>query len=242
MQAPDELAFSQELFPEHASDAAAFSDFGLLRAPSVMAHCVHMQPGEVELLRRHGASVAHCPLSNFFFAKEALPVRQLMAAGVSVGLGTDVAGGYSPSMLDAMRHAVLASKTLQFRRAANCVFGCEAPPPPQQPGRRATKRARTASGSFASAFAPSHDEDTRRTLHNLSHLDALHLATQSGADALGLGASIGSFDVGKVFDAIVLTASPPAIRPYADGVAEDAYDVLHKLITRGDDRNVAERR
>ena len=39
----DELAFSGELFPAYPSDAAAFADFGLLRAPSIMAHCVHLQ-------------------------------------------------------------------------------------------------------------------------------------------------------------------------------------------------------
>jgi adenosine deaminase len=38
--------------------------------------------------------VAHCPLSNGFFAGGVLPVKQLLAAGVNVGLGTDVAGGY----------------------------------------------------------------------------------------------------------------------------------------------------
>ena len=48
------------------------------------------------LLAARGASVAHCPLSNGYFAGGALPVRGLLAAGVAVGLGTDVAGGYDP--------------------------------------------------------------------------------------------------------------------------------------------------
>ena len=42
-------------------------------------------------------------------------VKRLIREGIKVGLGTDVAGGYSPSMLSAMRAAVLASKSLQFR-------------------------------------------------------------------------------------------------------------------------------
>jgi guanine deaminase len=230
----DELAFSASLFPEQPTDAAAFAEYGLLRSPSLMAHCVHLQPGEAELMMLNGCAMAHCPTSNFFFAKEALPVRQLLQLGVKIGLGTDVAGGYSPSMLVAMRHAVLASKTLQFRRAKNCVFQCgpgagDGAPPP--------KRAKRPS-SFSIEYDPTADEAKLRDLHNLTHLDALHLATMAGADALGLGSQIGSFDVGKSFDAIVLAAAPPAIRAFEGGVAEDANDVLHKLLTLGDDRNV----
>ena len=230
----DELAFSSSLFPEFASDAAAFAEFGLLRAPSLMAHCVHLQPGEAELLMLHGCAMAHCPTSNFFFAKEALPVRQLLSLGVKVGLGTDVAGGYSPSMLVSMRHAVLASKTLQFRRAKNCVFECGAGASGEA---RPAKRAKRPS-TFNIEFDPTADEATLRDQHNLTHLDALHLATKAGADALGLGEHIGTFDAGKSFDAIVLSAAPPAIRAFEGGVAEDANDVLHKLLTMGDDRNV----
>ncbi|EOD41960.1 hypothetical protein EMIHUDRAFT_60912 [Emiliania huxleyi CCMP1516] len=196
----DELAFSSSLFPGFRSDAAAFAAFGLLRRPSLMAHCVHLQPGEAELLLQHGCAMAHCPTSNFFFAKEALPVRQMLQLGVKVGLGTDVAGGYSPAMLVSLRHAVLASKTLQFRRAKGCA--------------------------------------TLRDRHNLSHTDGLHLATQAGADALGFGGSLGSFDAGKRFDAVVWAAEGPNVRCYRGGVAEEPSDLLHKLLTNGDDRNI----
>lgn len=255
----DELAFSSSLFPDFESDAAAFAEFGLLRSNmSLMAHCVHLQPGEAELMMLHGCSMAHCPTSNFFFAKEALPVRQLVQLGVKVGLGTDVAGGYSPSMLLAIRHAVLASKTLQFRRASKCVFECgaggvaarldadstdagaadgAAASPPLRKKAKPTRMPGARKG-FHISFDPNADEATLRERHNLTHLEALHLATQAGADALGMGESLGSLDVGKRFDAIVLSATAPTIREYKGGVAEDASDVLHKLLTLGDDRNV----
>ena len=235
----DELAFSQHLFPDYPTDAAAFAEFGLLRHPSLMAHCVHLQPGEAELMLLHGCSMCHCPTSNFFFAKEALPVRQLVQLGVKVGLGTDVAGGYSPSMLVSMRHAVLASKTLQFRRAKNCVFECgrekSAEGPPSKKAKTGPSSARK---GFYVDFDPTADEAALRDRHNLSHLDALYLATQAGADALGMGESIGSFDAGKRFDAIVLAAELPTVRAFEGGVAEDANDLLHKLLTMGDDRNI----
>jgi len=60
----DEVAFSASLFP-NLSDAQAFCAAGLLSSPCVvMAHCVHLQRGEEELLREHGCAIAHCPLSN----------------------------------------------------------------------------------------------------------------------------------------------------------------------------------
>ena len=188
---------------------------------------------------------AHHPLVDRLGAQEALPVRQLIRIGVTVGLGTDVAGGYSPSMLCAMRHAVLASKTLQFNRANGCAFGCTtaggaAGASAAPPTRRAKRSRQSADDELAAACERSAgDEVRRRELHDISHLDALHLATQAGADALGLGASLGSFDVGKRFDAVVLAAGgAPFLRPYASGVAEAAEDVLHKILTLGDDRNV----
>ncbi|RHY90923.1 hypothetical protein DYB35_008347 [Aphanomyces astaci] len=50
------------------------------------------------------------PNSNFSLSSGVLNVRQLLNEGVKVGLGTDVSAGYSTSMLDAIRHAVIASK------------------------------------------------------------------------------------------------------------------------------------
>ena len=44
--------------------------------------------------------------------------------------------------------------------------------------------------------------------------------------------------MGKRLDALVLRAAAPIIRRFVGGVAEDANDVLHKLLTLGDDRNV----
>ena len=53
--------------------------------------------------------MAHCPNSNFSLKSGVCDVRRLQAAGVKVGLGTDCSGGYSVSLLNAMRLAVLAS-------------------------------------------------------------------------------------------------------------------------------------
>jgi guanine deaminase len=210
----DELAFSRSLFPGK-TDAEVLFEAGILStsSPSIMAHCTHLVEGEKELLKQTGAAVAHCPLSNFFFAKEALPVKELVRDGVVVALATDIAGGYHPSMLNAMRTAVLASKTLQFKRDKNSIF----------PPRHETQDALT--------------EDELREKHDLSHFDALYLATAAGAKALGRS-DVGTLDQGSFFDALILTAEPPMVHEFVGGTAESRPDLLQKIICLGDDRNI----
>ena len=67
---------------------------------------------------------------------------------------------------------------------------------------------------------------------SLQQVDFSKVERRTDLYALGLGDVIGCFDVGKRFDAVVLTAElTPAIPSFEGGVAEDASDVLHKLLT-----------
>lgn len=54
--------------------------------------------------------MAHCPLSNAYFSEEPFPLREAVDHGVRVGLGTDIAGGYSIDIMSAMRQAVITSR------------------------------------------------------------------------------------------------------------------------------------
>ncbi len=56
--------------------------------------------------------MAHCPLSNVYFANAVLPVRRVMAAGVRLGLGTDIAGGAEAGLLHQCAIAVDSSRVL----------------------------------------------------------------------------------------------------------------------------------
>ncbi|KAI0175744.1 guanine deaminase [Hypoxylon sp. FL1284] len=104
-----ELALVRELFPECDGYADVYDRHGLLGPRTVLGHAVHLSDAEVALVAARGAGVAHCPCSNEALTSGECPVRRLLAAGVRVGLGTDVSGGYSASVLAAARHAVLVS-------------------------------------------------------------------------------------------------------------------------------------
>lgn len=116
----DEVEFSRQLDiidtgrNSGRTDAEIFDSHKLLTDRCIMAHGVHLSDACLDLMKQRGSAVAHCPLSNFFFAGGApLQCRRLMQRDNKVGLGTDVAGGYSPSMLDSARLAVVASRALQ---------------------------------------------------------------------------------------------------------------------------------
>lgn len=110
----DEVAFSKALDEEGGgrSDTIVFDTVNCLTAKTVLAHGVFVDDDDADILRARGCAIAHCPLSNFYFAGRALSCRHLMQRGNKLGLGTDVAGGYSPSMLNSCRSAVIASKSL----------------------------------------------------------------------------------------------------------------------------------
>ena len=95
------------------SDSTALNRFGLIRPRTVLAHSDHLTPEEAVLVAGRGAGVAHCPLSNAYFANAVFGVRQALAAGVGVGLGSDIAGGARPDLLGVCQDAVTVSRMLE---------------------------------------------------------------------------------------------------------------------------------
>jgi guanine deaminase len=103
--------------PMHRDSASVFDTAGMLNSRTYMAHCVYMEDREVELFKSKGVGVVHCPNSNFSLTSGCLDVRGLLDVGITkIGLGTDLSGGYSPSILDAMRCALHTSKAVWFKR------------------------------------------------------------------------------------------------------------------------------
>mgnify|MGYP001824171175 CR=1 FL=1 len=95
------------------SDATVLERFGLVGPGTVLAHGDHLGDADLDLVRSREAGVAHCPLSNAYFADAVFPVRHSLDRGVRVGLGTDIAGGFEPSMLRQCGAAVTVSRLLE---------------------------------------------------------------------------------------------------------------------------------
>lgn len=95
------------------NDAFALHDFGLLREKSVMAHCNFLNDDDADLFVETGTAVCHCPISNAYFANSVIPIAYLHSKRVEIGLGSDISGGFSPSIYDNARQAVISSRMLE---------------------------------------------------------------------------------------------------------------------------------
>ena len=86
-------------------------DVGLLGADTYVAHGVHVDETEIELLAETDTGVAHCPASNMKLASGMAPVQRLREAGVTVGIGTDGAASNNDlDMFDEIRDAAMIGK------------------------------------------------------------------------------------------------------------------------------------
>lgn len=139
---------------------------GGLSPRTVLAHCVHLDDEEIELIATSGTHVAHNPLSNLKLASGFAPVTKMLDKDINVTLGTD--GAISGNDMDMWLAMKLAAT---IHKAAN---------------------------DNPSAISPH---------------QALHMATLNGAKALGAIDMLGSIEVGKRADFILVDISVPHAMP-----------------------------
>lgn len=111
-----EMSIVRDRYPQYDNDGDVYDHFGILTSHTVMAHFIYPTRHEMELIKERGVTIAHCPQSNGNVAAGIPPIRQMLDLGVKVGLGSDIAGGYSVSIFRAMSEAVYLSK-LQWLRS-----------------------------------------------------------------------------------------------------------------------------
>lgn len=149
---------------------AYLNSLGITGAHVVLAHCVHLDDEEMEMLARTKTNVAHCPSSNLKLGSGIAPVTGMLERGISVSLGADGAACNNRlDMFTEMRTAALLQKAL-------------------------------------------HGPEV------LPAASALRMATIDGARALGLAKEIGSLEVGKYADVIVVDLNRPHSSPRRDDV------------------------
>eukprot|EP00731_Ephydatia_muelleri_P017080 Em0010g178a len=191
-----EVKYTLDLFPSYHDCASIFSSSNLLTNKTVMAHCIYLSEEEIQMFHKTGVGVSHCPISNLCIKSGILDARHLLDRGVKIGLGTDVSGGYSSSILEAIRLSILSSKALSFSK------------PPEY--------------------------------KELSHHEAFYMGTLGGAKVLAMDDTIGNFEVGKQFDALVISTQGPHHERVFDVTQDDTdEDVFMKYLYLGDDRNIS---
>ena len=99
----DEIAEVGRLFPEATDYVDVYDRAGGLGPRSILGHAIHLSAREQARLGETDTRVAHCPTSNLFIGAGIMPLAERLAAGLVVGLGSDVSGGAELSLFGVMR-------------------------------------------------------------------------------------------------------------------------------------------
>jgi guanine deaminase len=105
-----EMAEVARLFPEARDYVDVYDRAGGLGPRSILAHAIHLSPREEARLAETGTRLAHCPTSNLFIGAGIMPLASRLAAGLTVGLGSDVSGGPELSLFGVMRTGAYAQQ------------------------------------------------------------------------------------------------------------------------------------
>ena len=183
------------------TDAQALDGFGLLTRRTMLAHSNFLTDDDMARIGKRRSSVAHCALSNIYFANSVFPLRTALERHIHVGLGTDISGGPGASMFEACRTTVQSSRMLED--------GTDPALPADQRGRRGSRldlvtafHLATAGGGIAldlpiGQFAPGYRCD----------MIAVDTTQHDGGIRL-----FGEEDHSGVFEKILYGASRPNIR------------------------------
>ena len=105
----DEETFCRERFG--CTPVELLEQLGFLGADAWLAHAVRLSTEDVRLIAASGTAIAHCPTSNLRLGSGTAPIRELVDAGVPVGIGVDgSASNDGGHMLGEVRQALLVAR------------------------------------------------------------------------------------------------------------------------------------
>jgi 5-methylthioadenosine/S-adenosylhomocysteine deaminase len=116
----DWSSFAELLVPPAGTTGIRLlAEAGLLGPQLMAAHCVDADAEEIALLAEHGVGVAHCPRSNGYLGCGTAPLRELLEAGIAVGIATDSpASTPSFDVFEELRTAIVGARARERRPEA----------------------------------------------------------------------------------------------------------------------------
>lgn len=109
----DELKQVSGMFPQCNTYTDVYNQAGMLNQRTLLGHCIYLSDYEIGIIKSQSANIVHCPSSNRFLKSGIFPLMNIKEL-IPVGIGSDVAGGTSLSMLHELKEAVETSKTYQL--------------------------------------------------------------------------------------------------------------------------------
>ncbi len=117
-----ELEFIRQLFPRYDNYLHIYKEAGFLDSHTLFAHCIYLDDNEIEELSTSNCSIVHCPTSNIFLQSGFMQFFRLYSRNINICLGTDIAGGFSLSMLNETRSCIENSKILKIQGSQNQIL------------------------------------------------------------------------------------------------------------------------
>lgn len=106
----DEIKMVSDRYQNQPNYASVYNSYNLLGdTKTIMAHCIHLTKEEIDLLRDKEVYVAHCPTSNANLSSGIAPIRKLIKNNIKVGLGSDISGGHTLSLMEVMAYTMQMS-------------------------------------------------------------------------------------------------------------------------------------
>ncbi len=120
----DEIELVMKLFPERANYLDVYDHYGLCRPRAIFAHGIHLGEDEFSCAHRTGSAISHCPTSNFFLGSGCFDIGRATRRDrpVRVGLGTDIGGGTSFSIMTTLNEAYKAAQMNRHTLDAGHAF------------------------------------------------------------------------------------------------------------------------
>jgi guanine deaminase len=106
----EEIEKVRHQFPSAQDYTDVYEQCGLLTERTVLGHCIHLSEREREALASRGARIAHCPTANLFLTSGVMPLDRMRAAGLHIGLGSDVGAGTELNLWQVMRSCIESQK------------------------------------------------------------------------------------------------------------------------------------
>jgi 5-methylthioadenosine/S-adenosylhomocysteine deaminase len=196
-------------------------ELGALGPDTFLAHCVHVDDAEIDLLADTDTAVVHCPASNMKLASGMAPVARLREAGVAVALGTDGAASNNDlDLFDEMRDAAMIGKLAADDASA-------------VPAAAAVELA-TAGGADALGLPGGRIEPGAAADVAVVDLDAAHLTPVHDPVSHLVYAARGSDVRHTVCDGRVLMRDREVVTLDAAAVRERAAAAAHDLVARAE--------
>lgn len=111
----NELKFIKQLFPKFNSYLQIYKEGGFLECNTLFAHCIYLDEHEIEQLTTSNCNIIHCPTSNIFLQSGFMPFFKYHSRNINICLGTDIAGGYSISILNEAKSSIETTKIIKIQ-------------------------------------------------------------------------------------------------------------------------------